>query len=246
MNVNYIGISGHAGSGKSYTANRIKYRAKQFNPEIVVHIVPMAYMLKNIVNDFFNLNDKSDEKTRETYQYLGQEMKDRLCNSVHMVAHKHVVEGIKILEERRRTKDLLIIIDDIRFDYELNFVREYGVNNFKAVKIISDRKDKIVEQNTHLKEDISERGLPDDVFDYILDNSTSSVGSNTYNYVLDMICIYSSIFKDSENDLSEIPVTDKVFPEDKDTLDSIRYSLGKLKMLINQLVDSVEKLEKLR
>lgn len=55
-----------------------------------------------------------------------------------------------------------------------------------------------------------------------------------------------SVIKDSENDLSEIPVIDKVFPEDKDTLDSIRYSLEKLKRLINQLVDSAEKLEKLR
>ena len=55
-----------------------------------------------------------------------------------------------------------------------------------------------------------------------------------------------SVIKDSENDLSEIPVIDKVFPEDKDTLDSIRYSLEKLKRIINQLVDCAEKLEKLR
>ncbi|MGO3751722.1 MAG: hypothetical protein ACTJGH_03025 [Peptoniphilaceae bacterium] len=55
-----------------------------------------------------------------------------------------------------------------------------------------------------------------------------------------------SVIRDSENDLSEIPVIDKVFPEDKDTLDSIRHSLEKLKRLINQLVDCAEKLEKLR
>ena len=54
-----------------------------------------------------------------------------------------------------------------------------------------------------------------------------------------------SIIKDSENDLGEIPIIDKVFPEEKETIDSIRNSLKRLKELINTLVDSAEKLEKL-
>lgn len=55
-----------------------------------------------------------------------------------------------------------------------------------------------------------------------------------------------SIIKDSENDLGEIPIIDKVFPEEKETIDSIRNSLKRLKELINTLVDSAEKLEKLK
>lgn len=55
-----------------------------------------------------------------------------------------------------------------------------------------------------------------------------------------------SIIKDSENDLGEIPIIDKVFPEDKETLDSIRNSLKRLKELINILLDSAEKLEKIK
>jgi len=55
-----------------------------------------------------------------------------------------------------------------------------------------------------------------------------------------------SIIKDSENDLGEIPIIDKVFPEEKETIDSIRNSLKRLKELINTLVDSAEKFEKLK
>lgn len=55
-----------------------------------------------------------------------------------------------------------------------------------------------------------------------------------------------SIIKDSGNDLGEIPIIDKVFPEDKETLDSIRNSLKRLKELINTLVDNAEKLEELK
>lgn len=55
-----------------------------------------------------------------------------------------------------------------------------------------------------------------------------------------------SIIKDSENDLGEIPIIDKVFPEEKETIDSIRNSLKRLKELINTLVDSAKKLEKLK
>lgn len=55
-----------------------------------------------------------------------------------------------------------------------------------------------------------------------------------------------SIIKDSGNDLGEIPIIDKVFPEDKETLDSIRNSLRRLKELINILLDSAEKLEKIK
>ena len=46
--------------------------------------------------------------------------------------------------------------------------------------------------------------------------------------------------------MGEIPIIDKVFPEEKETIDSIRNSLKKLKELINTLVDSAEKLEKLK
>ena len=55
-----------------------------------------------------------------------------------------------------------------------------------------------------------------------------------------------SIIKDSENDLREIPIIDKVFPEEKETIDSIRNSLKRLKELINTLLDSAEKIEKLK
>lgn len=55
-----------------------------------------------------------------------------------------------------------------------------------------------------------------------------------------------SIINDSGNDLGEIPIIDKVFPEDKETIDSIRNSLKRLKELINTLLDSAEKLEKLK
>lgn len=55
-----------------------------------------------------------------------------------------------------------------------------------------------------------------------------------------------SVIKDSENDLGEIPIINKVFPEEKETIDSIRNSLKRLKELINTLVDSAEKLEKLK
>lgn len=55
-----------------------------------------------------------------------------------------------------------------------------------------------------------------------------------------------SIIKESGSDLGEIPIIDKVFPEDKETLDSIRNSLQKLKELINTLVDSADKLEDLK
>lgn len=55
-----------------------------------------------------------------------------------------------------------------------------------------------------------------------------------------------SVLRDSENDLSEIPIINKVFPEDRETVESIRHSLESLKRLINELADNAEKLEELQ
>lgn len=55
-----------------------------------------------------------------------------------------------------------------------------------------------------------------------------------------------SIINDSQNDIGEIPIIDNVFPEDKETLTSIRNSLKSLKELINSLLDSAEELEDLK
>lgn len=55
-----------------------------------------------------------------------------------------------------------------------------------------------------------------------------------------------SVLRDSENDLSEIPIINKVFPEDRETVESIRHSLESLKRLINKLGDNAEKLEELQ
>lgn len=55
-----------------------------------------------------------------------------------------------------------------------------------------------------------------------------------------------SIIKESNSDLGEIPIIDKVFPEDEETIESIRNSLNRLEKLINQLFDSAKKLEKLK
>lgn len=55
-----------------------------------------------------------------------------------------------------------------------------------------------------------------------------------------------TIIQDSEGDLGKIPIINKVFPEEKETIDSIRSSLKRLKELINILVDSAEKFEKIK
>lgn len=55
-----------------------------------------------------------------------------------------------------------------------------------------------------------------------------------------------TIIQDSEGDLGKIPIINKVFPEEKETVDSIRSSLKRLKELINILVDSAEKFEKIK
>lgn len=55
-----------------------------------------------------------------------------------------------------------------------------------------------------------------------------------------------TIIQDSESDLGKIPIINKVFPDDQDTLDSIRNSLKRLKELINVLLDSAEKIETLK
>lgn len=55
-----------------------------------------------------------------------------------------------------------------------------------------------------------------------------------------------SIIKDSKSDLKEIPIINKVFPEEIETVESIRNSLRKLKELIDMLLDSAQKLEQLK
>ena len=55
-----------------------------------------------------------------------------------------------------------------------------------------------------------------------------------------------TIIQDSEGNLGKIPIINKVFPDDQDTLDSIRNSLKRLKELINILLDSAEKIEALK
>ena len=50
----------------------------------------------------------------------------------------------------------------------------------------------------------------------------------------------------NDNNLGKIPIIDNIFPEEKETVDSIRNSLKKLKDLINDLIDSAKELDKLK
>ena len=79
-----------------------------------------------------------------------------------------------------------------------------------------------------------------DVKNIVIDNPT---GVSPYYISQNFIM---SIIKDSGNDLGKIPIIDKVFPEEKETVVSIRNSLKRLKELINILVDSAERFEKIK
>lgn len=68
-------------------------------------------------------------------------------------------------------------------------------------------------------------------------------GVSTYSVSRNFIM---SVLRDSQNDLSEISIINKVFLEDRETVESIRHSLESLKRLINELADNAKKLEELQ
>ena len=80
--------------------------------------------------------------------------------------------------------------------------------------------------------------------DFFVDKICIENPSNVLPHYLGQNFIMS-VLNDSGRDLGEIPIIDRIFPEDQNIVESIRNSLVNLEKLINKLTDSAEKLENL-
>lgn len=123
-----IGIAGKKGSGKTYMSNFIKDKYKD---ALTVHIRSLAAPLKEAVKIIFSLTDEQlygNEKERKDIfwemsprfimQRMGTDLlRDQLDKDV----------WIKSFEKWYQNVDYdIVIIDDVRFENEINMIRRYG------------------------------------------------------------------------------------------------------------------------
>jgi hypothetical protein len=172
-----IGISGKMGSGKNYLAEKILY--PYFKNKYNILIIGFGDLMKNelFARDLTLMyDDLYDKKTFETRNKLQQYGTENGRNKYH----KNIwIRGLDIQIEtfsRRSGKDTLIIICDVRFKNEYDYIINKGG---KVVRIEAPErtlKRYLNEVNNNfdkyniIKNHISEIELDNHKFNYIINN----------------------------------------------------------------------------
>jgi adenylate kinase family enzyme len=129
-----IGISGKKGSGKDTLGNYLvkKYGYKQY---------AYADSLKNVCRELFSFDEEQLNGTkkevideywkvtpRHTFQFMGDILRDNAETIFPGIGDTLLVEVMrkKILSEWERCPEKKIIITDVRFQNELNLIKELG------------------------------------------------------------------------------------------------------------------------
>jgi energy-coupling factor transporter ATP-binding protein EcfA2 len=163
-----IGICGKAGHGKTTLGNML---AGHLRPKHDVSIVPFAEPLKNIVTNVLGVDAAALKdpllkevpvepwgmSPRRLLQIIGTDMfRKHLCSDV----------WIKVAGERvKRAHDAgrLVIIDDVRFDNEAEWVRSNGGMVLRVSRDAS--------VGTNHTEHVSESGVSKSLIDVEVDNN---------------------------------------------------------------------------
>ena len=156
-----IFLHGLKGSGKDTTA---KILIDKFNFKKVAFADPIKIVLMKT----FNL------KTEEEYDFF---KRNDLFNGFRIVNGRDVLRNIGMLMRSYDDKQFInyvnkfinenknAVVTDLRFDNELEYANSLDVKNDKKL-LIKVKRDSI-EQDNH----ISEKGFPDEVFEYVIENN---------------------------------------------------------------------------
>jgi len=177
-----IGLSGKMGSGKNYIAEKIIY--PYFRKEYNILIIGFGDLMKNELyarDTLLSYDELYDNKTFETrhklQQYGTENGRDKYNQDIW-------VRGLDIQIEtfrRRSGENCLIIICDIRFNNELNYIKQ---KNGHLIRIVAQDRTELryineskgdKERYEKIKNHKSENELDFYKFDYIIDNSESNI-----------------------------------------------------------------------
>lgn len=170
-----IAIHGLAGSGKTTLANIIKNVYTDQGKS--VHIQPLAKPLKDLISDLFDIKESffEDRKLKNTVvEHLGKTPR-QLMTYIGTDVFKELNPNIWINKCKRELANLsrdVFIVPDIRFKDEFNSFKKDG---FVMVKIKRNGIEKI--------DHVSEVGLPDNIFDHVIENTFDNISDLT-RYVL--------------------------------------------------------------
>ena len=168
-----IGITGILTAGKSTTARAMKFLLEPFWN---VHIMSFAYDVKRIAKEF-GWNGDKDDKGRKLLQLIGTEvgreyMPDIWIRYLMMRAQ----ESIDITQKEKN----VIIIDDLRFNNEAEWLKEYYASSIIKVE-------DAIEGRTGV-DHISEKGIDSKYIDFNVFNDM-----NAFNLVRASYAILNTI-----------------------------------------------------
>ena len=166
-----IAIFGKAGSGKSTLA-------QMFSIQLDADIMPIASSLKEIATSSFNWDGKKDARGRKLLQDIGDV--GRWYNPDIWL--DKWLESCNIKEAGGLGLEDVIVIDDIRIINELSYITNSFPGETICIKITGrqayDDNDKEAQHST-------ERDIPDEAFDHIIDNSGPV--QELYNFMMEII-----------------------------------------------------------
>ena len=124
-------FTGSAYSGKTTAANILVEMMANHNFEFV--IIPFAKPLKDLARDYFGWDGKKDERGRRLLQTLGTEVGRKYDNDIW-------VKKWKLCAQSNFDAKRGVIVDDCRFDNELDAVRSFGGKVIRIHAYPEDRK----------------------------------------------------------------------------------------------------------
>lgn len=130
--INFIGLTGKAGSGKSTAADMIKV---QHSNGVGVLIIPFAKRLKEMAK-LAGWDGLKDEKGRKFLQDFGELF--RRYDDSYWVREWQLEVDRQIQEERyyrglSAPKDWMVIVDDVRYDNEAEEINWLGGKIYRVV-----------------------------------------------------------------------------------------------------------------
>lgn len=153
-----ITIAGKARHGKDFVAKLLKPRLEREGAKVL--IARYGDLLKYVMRTFFDWDGKKDEKGRSKLQYVGTEV-------IRTQRPDYWVEFLIGILEMFPDEWDYVIIPDARFENEIDCFKEKG---FDIVSLLVDRPNFDNGLTDEQKAHISETGLDDYDFDYILSN----------------------------------------------------------------------------
>jgi len=148
-----IGITGLLTAGKSTTARALKFLLEPFWN---VHILSFSYDVKRIANEF-GWDGQKDDKGRKLLQLIGTEVGREYLPDIWI--RYLITRATQQLDITAKKKNI-IIIDDLRFINEAQWVKDYHAG---VIIKVDDVKDGYVRSGV---DHASEKGIPSEYIDF--------------------------------------------------------------------------------